>query len=57
MNDLAICTKPVKSPRQLPAALTVFSPSKLQRELAPRACLGLFATTESLGFGFVQGVQ
>jgi hypothetical protein len=48
---------PVKSQRQLPAALHAYSVQpNVQRELAPRACLGLFAAAESLGFGFVHGV-
>lgn len=48
---------PAKSERQLPAALHAYSvQSNLKREPAPRACLGLFAAAESLGFSFVHGV-
>jgi Restriction endonuclease len=48
---------PVKREGQLPAALHAYSVQpNVQRELAPRACLGLFAAAESLGFGFVHGV-
>ena len=34
---------------------TPFGPN-VKNEPAPRACLGLFAAAESLGFGFVHGV-
>jgi hypothetical protein len=48
---------PVKNEHQLPAALHAYSVQpNVQREPAPRACLGLFAAAESLGFGFVHGV-
>jgi hypothetical protein len=48
---------PFKNERQLPAALDAYSVQpNVQREPAPRACLGLFAAAESLGFGFVHGV-
>jgi len=48
---------PVKSELQLPAALHSSSVQpNIKREPAPRACLGLFAAAESLGFGFVHGV-
>jgi hypothetical protein len=48
---------PVKNERQLPAALRAYSAQPdVKREPAPRACLGLFAAAESLGFGFVHGV-
>jgi hypothetical protein len=48
---------PVRSQHQLPAALHAYSVQpNVQRDLAPRACLGLFAAAESLGFGFVHGV-
>lgn len=48
---------PVKSERQLLAALHAYTVQPNgKRELAPRACLGLFAAAESLGFGFVRGV-
>jgi hypothetical protein len=48
---------PVKNERQLPAALHAYSVHPgLKRQPAPRACLGLFAAAESLGFGFVHGV-
>jgi hypothetical protein len=48
---------PVKSPRQLPAALHSYRVQpNVKNEPAPRACLGLFAAAESLGFGFVHGV-
>ena len=48
---------PVKSKRQMPAALHAYHiQSKVKNEPAPRACLGLFAAAESLGFGFVHGV-
>ncbi len=47
---------PLKSERQLSAALHDYRvQSNRQREPAPRACLGLFAAAESLGFGFVHG--
>jgi hypothetical protein len=48
---------PVKNERQLPAALHsyVAHPGVIQQP-APRACLGLFAAAELLGFGFVHGV-
>jgi hypothetical protein len=48
---------PVKSQRQLSAALSSYNaaPNVMQRP-APRACLGLFAAAESLGYGFVHGV-
>src|SRR6204780_4285997 len=48
---------PVKSQRQLPAALHAYRVQpNVKNEPAPRACLGLFAAAESLGFGFVHGV-
>jgi len=48
---------PVKSQRQLPAALHSYRVQpNVKNEPAPRACLGLFAAAESLGFGFVHGV-
>jgi hypothetical protein len=48
---------PAKSERQLPAALHAYSVQpNVKREPAPRACLGLFAAAESLGFSFVHGV-
>lgn len=48
---------PSKSERPLLAALYAYNPQpNVKRELAPRACLGLFAAAESLGFGFVHGV-
>jgi hypothetical protein len=48
---------PVKSKRQMPAALHAYHiQSNVKNEPAPRACLGLFAAAESLGFGFVHGV-
>ncbi len=48
---------PIKSERQLPAALHAYNVQHdVQQGPAPRACLGLFAAAESLGFGFVQGV-
>lgn len=47
----------VKSERQLPAALHSYTAYPgVKQKLAPRACLGLFAAAESLGFGFVHGV-
>lgn len=48
---------PVNSDRQLPAALHsyILQPN-VQREPAPRACLGLFAAADYLGFGFVHGI-
>lgn len=48
---------PAKNERQLPAELRsyIVHPS-VKRQPAPRACLGLFAAAESLGFGFVHGV-
>jgi hypothetical protein len=48
---------PVKNERQLPAALHSYMvhPGP-RRQPVPRACLGLFAAAESLGFGFVHGV-
>jgi hypothetical protein len=47
----------VKNERQLPAALHAYSVQpNVKRESALRACLGLFAAAESLGFGFVHGV-
>jgi hypothetical protein len=47
----------VKSDRQLPAALHSYTVHPgVKQKLAPRACLGLFAAAESLGFGFVHGV-
>jgi hypothetical protein len=47
----------VKSDRQLPAALHSYLVHPgVQQKLPPRACLGLFAAAESLGFGFVHGV-
>jgi hypothetical protein len=48
---------PVKKERQLPAALHAYSVHPGQKgQPAPRACLGLFAAAEFLGFGFVHGV-
>ena len=48
---------PVKSQRQLGAALHSYRVQpNVKNEPAPRACLGLFAAAESLGFGFVHGV-
>ncbi len=48
---------PRKSERPLLAALHAYNVQPdLKREPAPRACLGLFAAAESLGFGFVHGV-
>ena len=48
---------PVKSQRQLGAALHSYRVRpNVKNEPAPRACLGLFAAAESLGFGFVHGV-
>jgi len=48
---------PVNSQRQLPAALHSYRVRpNVKNEPAPRACLGLFAAAESLGFGFVHGV-
>lgn len=48
---------PVKSQRQLQAALHSYRVQpNVKNEPAPRACLGLFAAAESLGFGFVHGV-
>jgi len=48
---------PVKGQRQLPAALHSFSAQgNVKNGSAPRACLGLFAAAEFLGFGFVHGV-
>lgn len=48
---------PRKSERPLQAALDAYSAqSAVKREPLPRACLGLFAAAESLGFGFVRGV-
>jgi Restriction endonuclease len=48
---------PVKSARQLPAALQSYHVQpNVKNAPAPRACLGLFAAAESLGFGFVHGV-
>jgi len=48
---------PGKSERQLPAALQAYGiQPNVKRDQAPRACLGLFAAAESLGFGFVHGV-
>jgi hypothetical protein len=48
---------PIKSQRQLPAALHSYRVQlNVKNEPAPRACLGLFAAAESLGFGFVHGV-
>jgi hypothetical protein len=47
----------VKSQRQLPAALHSYRVQpNVKNESTPRACLGLFAAAESLGFGFVHGV-
>jgi hypothetical protein len=47
----------VKSEHQLPAALHSYRVQpNVKNEPAPRACLGLFAAAESLGFGFVHGV-
>jgi len=48
---------PRKSERPLPAALhSYLVQPNVKNEPAPRACLGLFAAAESLGFGFVHGV-
>jgi len=48
---------PVKSERQLPAALhSYLAHPGVKRQPVPRACLGLFAAAELLGFGFVHGV-
>jgi len=48
---------PVKGQSQLPAALQSYRVQpNVKNEPAPRACLGLFAAAESLGFGFVHGV-
>jgi hypothetical protein len=48
---------PRKSERPLQAALYAYNAQPdVKREPAPRACLGLFAAAESLGFGFVHGV-
>jgi hypothetical protein len=47
---------PVKRERQLPAALHAYSiRPNIKREPPLRACLGLFAAADSLGFGFVHG--
>ena len=47
----------VKNERRLPAALHAYHlQPNVNGEPAPRACLGLFAAAESLGFGFVHGV-
>ncbi|HTV07692.1 MAG TPA: hypothetical protein VMD97_01445 [Candidatus Aquilonibacter sp.] len=47
---------PGKNQHQLPAALQRYSVEPNAARAAPRACLGLFAAAESLGFGFVHGV-
>jgi len=48
---------PRKSERPVLAALYAYNAeSDVKREPAPRACIGLFAAAESLGFGFVHGV-
>jgi hypothetical protein len=48
---------PVKSERPLLAALYAYNAQpNVKREPVPRACIGLFAAAESLGFGFVHGV-
>ncbi len=48
---------PVKGAGQLPAALRSYvARPGVKRRPAPRACVGLFAAAESLGFGFVHGV-
>jgi hypothetical protein len=48
---------PRKSERPLLAALYAYSAEpNVKAEPAPRACIGLFAAAESLGFGFVHGV-
>jgi hypothetical protein len=48
---------PVKNRRQLPDALRSLSARRdVSRQPVPRACLGLFAAAELLGFGFVHGV-
>jgi hypothetical protein len=48
---------PVKSERQLPAALhSYIAHPRMLQQPPPRACLGLFAAAELLGFGFVHGV-
>jgi hypothetical protein len=48
---------PVKGEQQLSAALHAYSAQpNAKHGSAPRACLGLFAAAESLGFGFVHGV-
>jgi len=46
---------PRKSERPLQAALCAYNVQP-EPKPAPRACLGLFAAAESLGFGFVHGV-
>jgi hypothetical protein len=46
---------PVISGRQLPAALRAYHDNSSSRS-APRACLGLFAAAECLGYGSVQGI-
>jgi hypothetical protein len=46
-----------KSDRQLPAALHSYAVHPgVKQKVPPRACLGLFAAAEFLGFGFVHGV-
>jgi hypothetical protein len=48
---------PRKSERPLLAALYAYNAEpNVKAEPAPRACIGLFAAAESLGFGFVHGV-
>jgi hypothetical protein len=48
---------PANSERQLPAALhSYLVQPNVKIEPAPRACLGLFAAAECLGFAFVRGV-
>ena len=48
---------PVKNEHQMSSALHSYRVQpNVKREPPPRACLGLFAAAESLGFGFVHGV-
>jgi len=48
---------PTKDERRLTSALRALQVhSQEENDLAPRACLGLFAAAESLGLGFVHGV-
>jgi hypothetical protein len=46
---------PVNSERQLPVALRAYHGNSSSKS-APRACLGLFAAAECLGYGFVQAI-